>query len=115
MGGRGCYVAHLVAEVCCVSRWRVCPGRMRGMSSSDFTPDPQALAADAREKKRIIWGAVLMLVGAFMIVPASVFVSGAVSNALWIASLPLTLAGFVLVTRGYLARRELRSRIRQEW
>lgn len=85
------------------------------MSSTHFTPDPQALAADAREKKRMIWGAVLMFVGALMIVPASVFVSGVVSNALWVASLPLTVAGFVLVTRGYFARRELRPRIRQEW
>lgn len=88
---------------------------MLAMTSSDFTPDPQALADDAREKKRMILGALLMLLGALLILPASLLVQGAVSNALWVASLPLAVAGFVLITRGYLARRELRPRIREEW
>ncbi|MDY3679625.1 MAG: hypothetical protein SO046_10505 [Actinomyces urogenitalis] len=75
----------------------------------------RARRTDTRGKRMLIAGLVIMLAAALFPVFASWALDGEAATALWLASMPLCLAGAALAAVGYTRRRSVSSLLREDW
>lgn len=75
----------------------------------------RARRADVRGRRLLIAGLVIMLASALLPVLASWMLDGEASTALWLASMPLCLAGAGVAAVGGTLRRSVRSQLREDW
>ena len=71
----------------------------------------RARRTDTRGKRMLIAGLVIMLAAAL----ASWALDGEAATALWLASMPLCLAGAALAAVGHTRRRSVSSLLREDW
>lgn len=70
--------------------------------------------AQAAARRRIWAGVVVMIAGALLPVLGSLLDGGG-ATVLWLASMPVCLAGAALVAAGVLRRHSLRPRLHEDW
>lgn len=74
----------------------------------------ETLRAQAAARRRIWAGVVVMIAGALLPVLGSLLDGGG-ATVLWLASMPVCLAGAALVAAGVLRRHGLRPRSHEDW